>query len=69
MLLFCFKILLLPPYREIRLDPDLYPDPKFPEKSDPDPTNKNSDPRSADSRFGYCKKIRVRSDPDPQHYL
>ena len=39
------KILLLPPYWEIRSEPESDPDPKFPEKSDPDPNKIISDPQ------------------------
>ena len=45
---FCFKILLLPPYREIGSDPE--PDPKFPEMSDPD-----TDPK--ENNFGSTTLI------------
>ena len=42
---FCFKMLRLPPYREVRLDPESDPEPKFPEKSGPDPKRIISDPQ------------------------
>ena len=53
-----FKIFLLPPYREIRSDPE--PDPKCPEKSDPDPKKIISDPNP---------KCPEKSDPDPKNII
>ena len=51
MLQFCFKILVLPPYREIRSDPE--PDPKYPDKSDPDPEKMRAGNRFK-KKLQYC---------------
>ena len=61
----------LPPYRYIRSDPKSDPDPKFPEKSDPDPNKIISDPQHCPfvSFFSSVVELEHQSVqfPIPQH--
>ena len=63
--------MLLPSYLEIRSNPESDPDPKFPEKSDPDPKKIVSDPQHFFQLYLHTPlfKTRVLSSGKKYHTL